>query len=193
VTNSKGKRRRPGSKNLSAVLKCDDALFVDFIAKCLIWDPERRLKPFNAMHHPWIVAGKKAKAANASPLSMGIQTAPRTARSSKEPSIDMTPTKKKSSDNLSNGRYAVQPPSAVPSSGLGSKVSSSRTTPQGMLKARISKPSPLTPKASATTYPRSADLAPLSSATSRFREKQPLDAPPIKVRQLTGKTVRPAV
>ncbi|KAH8924443.1 kinase-like protein [Atractiella rhizophila] len=43
--NSKGRRRRPASKTLAQVLKCDDELFVDFIAKCLAWDPDRRLKP----------------------------------------------------------------------------------------------------------------------------------------------------
>jgi dual specificity tyrosine-phosphorylation-regulated kinase 2/3/4 len=58
VVNSKGRRRRPGSKTLSQVLRCDDADFVDFIAKCLIWDPERRLKPTNAMRHSFITGGR---------------------------------------------------------------------------------------------------------------------------------------
>jgi len=62
VVNSKGRRRRPASKSLAAVLKCDDDLFVDFIAKCLAWDPERRLKPDQAMRHPF-VAGSRAHAA----------------------------------------------------------------------------------------------------------------------------------
>jgi dual specificity tyrosine-phosphorylation-regulated kinase 2/3/4 len=58
VVNSKGRRRRPGTKTLSQVLRCDDADFVDFIAKCLIWDPERRLKPTNAMRHSFITGGR---------------------------------------------------------------------------------------------------------------------------------------
>ncbi|GAA5836262.1 hypothetical protein JCM9279_002242 [Rhodotorula babjevae] len=62
VVNSKGRRRRPASKSLAAVLKCDDDLFVDFIAKCLAWDPERRLKPDQAMRHPF-VAGARSHAA----------------------------------------------------------------------------------------------------------------------------------
>ena len=49
VVNSKGRRRRPSTKSLAQVLKSDDELFVDFIAKCLIWDPERRLKPDPAL------------------------------------------------------------------------------------------------------------------------------------------------
>jgi dual specificity tyrosine-phosphorylation-regulated kinase 2/3/4 len=49
VVNSKGRRRRPGTKTLAQVLKSDDELFVDFIAKCLDWSPERRLKPEPAL------------------------------------------------------------------------------------------------------------------------------------------------
>nr|AXF50741.1 protein kinase [Inonotus obliquus] len=64
VVNSKGRRRRPGSKTLAQVLRCDDELFVDFVAKCLSWDPERRLKPQSALRHPFITAGRKAKIIN---------------------------------------------------------------------------------------------------------------------------------
>ncbi|GAA5842826.1 hypothetical protein JCM3766R1_007175 [Sporobolomyces carnicolor] len=58
VVNSKGRRRRPGSKTLAQVLKTDDELFIDFIAKCLTWDPDRRLKPDPAMRHPWITQNR---------------------------------------------------------------------------------------------------------------------------------------
>ena len=61
--NAKGKRRRPGSKTLAAILKCDDELFLDFIAKCLTWDPDKRLKPQPALRHPWILAGRRRQAA----------------------------------------------------------------------------------------------------------------------------------
>ncbi|WRT70072.1 uncharacterized protein IL334_007066 [Kwoniella shivajii] len=57
--NAKGRRRRPGTKTLSSVLKCDDDLFIDFISKCLTWDPDKRLKPQPAMRHPWILSGRK--------------------------------------------------------------------------------------------------------------------------------------
>ncbi|KAI0290467.1 hypothetical protein BC826DRAFT_1026615 [Russula brevipes] len=61
VVNSKGRRRRPGTKSLAQVLRCDDELFIDFVNKCLVWDPERRIKPQNAMRHPFISAGKRSK------------------------------------------------------------------------------------------------------------------------------------
>jgi dual specificity tyrosine-phosphorylation-regulated kinase 2/3/4 len=54
VVNSKGKRRRPSTKTLASVLNCNDDLFIDFLTRCLHWDPERRIKPDAAMRHPWI-------------------------------------------------------------------------------------------------------------------------------------------
>ncbi|KAI9810438.1 MAG: hypothetical protein M1826_003607 [Phylliscum demangeonii] len=54
TVSSKGRRRRPSSKTLQQALKCDDDAFVDFIARCLRWDPERRLKPADAMQHDFI-------------------------------------------------------------------------------------------------------------------------------------------
>ncbi|KAI8597376.1 dual specificity tyrosine-phosphorylation-regulated kinase 4-like protein [Dissophora ornata] len=54
VVNSKGKRRRPGSKTLGQALKCSDPLFLDFISRCLVWDPEKRMKPREGLQHEWI-------------------------------------------------------------------------------------------------------------------------------------------
>ncbi|GAA5870412.1 hypothetical protein JCM3774_002722 [Rhodotorula dairenensis] len=77
VVNSKGRRRRPSSKTLSQVLKTDDELFVDFIAKCLAWDPDRRLKPDQALRHPWIAQARPTgqTASIASRASRGSATA----------------------------------------------------------------------------------------------------------------------
>ncbi|KAI0807072.1 hypothetical protein C8Q74DRAFT_1362620 [Fomes fomentarius] len=70
VVNSKGKRRRPGTKTLAQALKNpSDELFLDFITKCLIWDPERRLKPQAALRHPYITAGRRTKVPNPTPSS----------------------------------------------------------------------------------------------------------------------------
>ncbi|KAF4555724.1 Protein kinase domain-containing protein 9 [Elsinoe fawcettii] len=54
TVSSKGRRRRPSSKSLNIALKCDDEAFLDFITQCLRWDPERRLRPEQAMNHPFI-------------------------------------------------------------------------------------------------------------------------------------------
>src|SRR5436305_1623126 len=66
---SKGRRRRPSSKDLRQALKCDDEAFVDFIARCLRWDPARRLTPHEASVHEFITGvkinnGRKGHAAN---------------------------------------------------------------------------------------------------------------------------------
>jgi dual specificity tyrosine-phosphorylation-regulated kinase 2/3/4 len=61
TVSSKGRRRRPSSKTLQQALKCDDEAFLDFLTRCLRWDPDRRLKPEDALRHEFIT-GKKAPA-----------------------------------------------------------------------------------------------------------------------------------
>lgn len=48
-------RGPPGSKELRRALKgCDDHLFLDFIQRCLEWDPEQRMSPNTALRHAWL-------------------------------------------------------------------------------------------------------------------------------------------
>ena len=48
-------RGPPGSKELRRVLKgCDDQLFLDFIKRCLEWDPDVRMTPTDALRHAWL-------------------------------------------------------------------------------------------------------------------------------------------
>ncbi|KAL0578420.1 serine/threonine protein kinase, CMGC, dual-specificity [Marasmius crinis-equi] len=84
VVNSKGRRRRPGTKTLAQVLRCNDEEFVDFIAKCLVWDPERRIKPQAALRHPFVTAGKRPKQVPASTSKSGLSTTSLSSRSKKE-------------------------------------------------------------------------------------------------------------
>lgn len=58
TVSSKGRRRRPSSKTLQQVLKCDDDAFLDFLARCLRWDPDRRMKPDEAIRHEFITGQK---------------------------------------------------------------------------------------------------------------------------------------
>lgn len=58
TVSSRGKRRRPGSKQLQQILKCEDEAFLDFISRCLRWDPDRRLKPDEAVRHEFITGTK---------------------------------------------------------------------------------------------------------------------------------------
>jgi dual specificity tyrosine-phosphorylation-regulated kinase 2/3/4 len=58
TVSSKGRRRRPSSKTLQQVLKCDDEAFLDFLSRCLRWDPDRRMKPDEAIRHEFITGQK---------------------------------------------------------------------------------------------------------------------------------------
>jgi len=58
TVSSKGRRRRPSSKTLQQVLKCDDDPFIDFLSKCLRWDPDRRMRPDEAIRHEFITGQK---------------------------------------------------------------------------------------------------------------------------------------
>jgi dual specificity tyrosine-phosphorylation-regulated kinase 2/3/4 len=44
--NSKGKIRKPNTKNLAQLIDCEeDPAFVDFIDQCFEWKPDKRLTP----------------------------------------------------------------------------------------------------------------------------------------------------
>jgi len=57
VPNSRGKKRRPGSKELAASIQCNDTKFVSFLEGCLRWDPRERFTPGDAIQHEWILEG----------------------------------------------------------------------------------------------------------------------------------------
>ncbi|KAF5365620.1 hypothetical protein D9758_003147 [Tetrapyrgos nigripes] len=90
VVNSKGRRRRPGTKTLSQVLRCNDEEFVDFVAKCLVWDPEKRIKPQAAMRHPFITAGRRPKLP---PSTSKSSSSTNTLSSRKKSEVTVTPKK----------------------------------------------------------------------------------------------------
>lgn len=95
VVNSRGRRRRPGTKTLAQVLRCDEEPFIDFVAKCLAWDPEKRLKPQNAMRHPFITGGRKPKVVNpiTSSTSRTLLGAASSSLSSRSKTLTETPRK----------------------------------------------------------------------------------------------------
>lgn len=48
-------RGPPGSKDFVTALKgCDDPLFLDFMKRCLEWDPAVRMTPPQALRHAWL-------------------------------------------------------------------------------------------------------------------------------------------
>ncbi|XP_050306574.1 dual specificity tyrosine-phosphorylation-regulated kinase 4 isoform X2 [Anthonomus grandis grandis] len=68
ITNSNGRKRKPGSKNLAMVLRCSDVLFIDFVSRCLEWNPKRRMSPAEALYHSWILSGSSRQNKSGSEL-----------------------------------------------------------------------------------------------------------------------------
>ncbi|KAM9230540.1 dual specificity tyrosine-phosphorylation-regulated kinase 4 [Dugong dugon] len=54
ITNNRGKKRYPDSKDLMMVLKTYDTSFLDFLRRCLVWEPSLRMTPGQALKHAWI-------------------------------------------------------------------------------------------------------------------------------------------
>ncbi|KAJ9603184.1 serine/threonine protein kinase, CMGC, dual-specificity [Cladophialophora chaetospira] len=99
TVSSKGKRRRPSSKDLRQVLRCDDEAFLDFITKCLKWDPTRRMTPQEATKHEFITG---IKMSTTSRIRGGTQSAVN------------SPVKRVNSVTASGGaRPLPQPPSTL--------------------------------------------------------------------------------
>jgi dual specificity tyrosine-phosphorylation-regulated kinase 2/3/4 len=61
VANSRGKIRKPSTKSLKGVLRCNDKLFLEFLEGCLHWDPEKRFTPKEALSNEWILEGLPPK------------------------------------------------------------------------------------------------------------------------------------
>jgi len=57
IPNTQGEVRVPGTIPISEILEDCPPSFVDFIEQCLHWDPDKRLKPMDALMHPWIIEG----------------------------------------------------------------------------------------------------------------------------------------
>ena len=54
IANSKGKRKRPSTKSLTNTIATADASFLDFLKKCLVWNPNERMSAEEGLKHPWI-------------------------------------------------------------------------------------------------------------------------------------------
>lgn len=106
----KGKRRRTSSKTLQQAIRCDDEAFLDFLQRCLRWDPERRLKPDEAMAHEFITGIKK-------PLARARTSAAATGRSSpmkRSSTTTQTPLRNRPLPDLPPGSAAKKVNSASP-------------------------------------------------------------------------------
>lgn len=60
-TDSRGMLRIPGTKPIPHLLRSQSPSFVDFIERCLDWDPMTRITPYEALLHDWIIEGLPPK------------------------------------------------------------------------------------------------------------------------------------
>jgi serine/threonine protein kinase len=58
IANSKDKKRLPATRTLFQALKCHDVVFIDFVERCLCWDPAKRMTPQEALQHEWITQSR---------------------------------------------------------------------------------------------------------------------------------------
>jgi dual specificity tyrosine-phosphorylation-regulated kinase 2/3/4 len=54
TTDSKGRIRPPGTRELADCLQDKGGAFTDIVSRCLTWNPNERITPGDAMKHPWI-------------------------------------------------------------------------------------------------------------------------------------------
>ncbi|KAJ5644101.1 uncharacterized protein N7484_006608 [Penicillium longicatenatum] len=167
TVSSKGRRRRPSSKELRQVLKCDDEAFLDFITLCLRWDPSRRMTPHEALKHEFLTGIK--------PTARPRMYAQTTANS---------PSKR----GASSGRPLPEPPSSTlktggflrsrdasgnsPVKGSGKRHSTINGPPPSSPAKRTVKDSTTLPRASARSISGKPDLATAAAATSLPTEDQ---------------------
>eukprot|EP00352_Strombidinopsis_acuminata_P004196 CAMPEP_0176396880 /NCGR_PEP_ID=MMETSP0126-20121128/44641_1 /TAXON_ID=141414 ORGANISM="Strombidinopsis acuminatum, Strain SPMC142" /NCGR_SAMPLE_ID=MMETSP0126 /ASSEMBLY_ACC=CAM_ASM_000229 /LENGTH=131 /DNA_ID=CAMNT_0017770781 /DNA_START=857 /DNA_END=1252 /DNA_ORIENTATION=- len=52
--------RIPESKSIYEAVPCPDRLFLDFLVRCLEFDPEKRMSTTEASQHPWILEGNSS-------------------------------------------------------------------------------------------------------------------------------------
>ena len=57
LKNSRGNLRKPNGKPLDSVMGNEDLDFNDFVKKCLIIDPQKRMTPDDALKHVWVLKG----------------------------------------------------------------------------------------------------------------------------------------
>jgi len=58
VPNLHGKRRRPGTRSLQALVQTSDESFLSFLRCCLCWDPKLRLTPQAALQHVFVASAQ---------------------------------------------------------------------------------------------------------------------------------------
>nr|XP_014087643.1 dual specificity tyrosine-phosphorylation-regulated kinase 2 [Bactrocera oleae] len=147
TTNSKGRKRLPGGKSISQMLYCQDRNFINFLQRCLEWDPAERMTPEEAAHHEFL-----------QPTASSRHRSCRMTNSSSTGGLNNSSSQKSSCYSFTE----VSPPSNATASnttgggsGNGGAVVASITSTTAVSNAAITT---TTSKATTTTQSRSSDL-----------------------------------
>ena len=91
TANSRGRKRRPNTRDLSTALQCADETFLSFLTACLCWEPDDRMTPEEALKHAFIAealhppppSGRNAYAARGA--ARAAKASPRSPRKRMDP------------------------------------------------------------------------------------------------------------
>ena len=89
--NSRGKKRYPGGKCLEEILKNAEEGMVDLVRKCFEWDPDKRIKPNEAIKHEWMQNQYKILRNSSSRMNSAQPHQRSTPKHSKFISVDLAP------------------------------------------------------------------------------------------------------
>ncbi|RAH61596.1 protein kinase [Aspergillus piperis CBS 112811] len=183
TVSSKGRRRRPSSKELKQVLKCDDEAFLDFISRCLRWDPSRRMSPQDALRHEFITGVKMPSRARTYTLT--TQSPAKRATTSSHPSAgrplpEPPVTSLKSGTLIRNRDASGTSPVKLPAGKRHSTVSGlppSTPAKRGTSISTTSTPGSALPRVAARSISGKPDLATAAAATSLVSAEEPDETP----------------
>eukprot|EP00731_Ephydatia_muelleri_P010544 Em0005g1130a len=119
ITNSKGRKRKPGSRELASAIKTTDPSFLDFIRRCLEWDQAARMTPEEALQHQWILEGLPPKG-----LPRSLHIAPSTLSAPPPPLQNGTSDSSESPVDTATSTAMCEPKHASASLGGGVEVRS---------------------------------------------------------------------
>eukprot|EP00054_Salpingoeca_dolichothecata_P003588 m.27582 g.27582 ORF g.27582 m.27582 type:complete len:586 (+) comp13979_c0_seq1:461-2218(+) len=102
LTDRKGRRHLPSTRNLSRALGTDDELFLDFLKRCFVFDPSERMSPREASKHPWISGTSPVVLVKGLPASSSSASPHRDSRASTSSTFSSTPGASSSSSKLSS-------------------------------------------------------------------------------------------
>lgn len=185
TVSSKGRRRRPSSKDLRQVLKCDDEAFLDFLCRCLRWDPARRLSPHDAMKHEFITGVKfpaRSRTYLGATNSPGKRVNSTSTASTGRPLPEPPGTGVKNSSFVRTRGVSGTSPVKTVAGKRNSSVSNVPSTPKRTTNTTTAPGSAL-PRASGRSISGRPDLATAAAATSLVRNPDSMKVPETDVRQ----------